>query len=139
MLGVIGKQCHTRQSPRILWVLRFRTSHALSAQTFSECGCVNLSQRIQLSGGKNRLITIEAIPQPTEAEIAEQKANAARAQRDRLLLQTDYLVSGDYPISDSDLAAVKSYRQALRDVPEQEGFPDSVVWPELPQVTVIRD
>lgn len=89
--------------------------------------------------GNLQAITIEAIPQPTEAEIAEQKANAARAQRDRLLLQTDYLVSGDYPISDSDLAAVKSYRQALRDVPEQEGFPDSVVWPELPQVTVIRD
>ncbi|WP_251570711.1 tail fiber assembly protein [Parasutterella muris] len=89
--------------------------------------------------GNLQAITIEAIPQPTETEIAEQKANSARAQRDRLLSQTDYLVSGDYPISAADLAAVKTYRQALRDVPEQEGFPDSVVWPEMPQVTVIRD
>ena len=89
--------------------------------------------------GNLQAITIEAIPQPTEEEIAEQKNIAARAQRDRLISQTDYLVSGDYPISAADLAAVKTYRQALRDVPAQEGFPDSVVWPELPQVTVIRD
>lgn len=89
--------------------------------------------------GNLQAITIEAVPQPTEEEIAEQKAQAVRAQRDRLLSQTDYLVSGDYPISDDDLSAVKTYRQALRDVPAQEGFPDSVVWPELPRVTVIRD
>lgn len=89
--------------------------------------------------GNLQAITIEAIPQPTEAEIAEQKANSARAQRDRLLSQTDYLVSGDYPISADDLAAVKEYRQALRDVPTQTGFPDDIEWPELPQITVIRD
>ena len=89
--------------------------------------------------GNLQAITIEAIPQPTEEEIAEQKAQSVRAQRDRLLSQTDYLVSGDYPLSDDDLSAVKTYRQVLRDLPEQEGFPDSVVWPEMPQVTVIRE
>lgn len=96
-------------------------------------------KQINDENGNLKAITIEAIPQPTEAEIAEQKAQAVRGQRDRILSQTDYLVSGDYPISDDDLAAVKAYRQALRDVPAQDGFPDSVVWPELPQVTVLRD
>lgn len=96
-------------------------------------------KQINDADGNLRAITIEAIPQPTAEELTEQKANAVRGQRDRLLSQTDYLVSGDYPISDDDLLTVKAYRQALRDVPAQEGFPDSVVWPELPQVTVIRD
>ena len=40
----------------------------------------------------------------------------------------------DYPISEEDLAAVKAYRTALRDVPQQEGFPREVVWPEAPTV-----
>ena len=96
-------------------------------------------KQINDEDGNLKAITIEAIPQPTAGELAEQKAQSVRAQRDRLLSQTDYLVSGDYPISAADLAAVKTYRQALRDVPAQEGFPDSVAWPELPQVTVIRD
>lgn len=96
-------------------------------------------KQINDNSGNLIAITIEEIPQPTEEEIAEQKAQSVRAQRDRLLSQTDYLVSGDYPLSDDDLAAVKVYRQALRDVPAQDGFPDSVVWPELPQVTVLRD
>ena len=40
----------------------------------------------------------------------------------------------DYPISEEDLAVVKAYRTALRDVPQQEGFPYDVAWPELPEV-----
>ena len=59
-------------------------------------------------------------------------ANQIRAQRDSLLEQTDYLMMSDYPISDDRLAAVKIYRQALRDIPEQSGFPRSITWPEKP-------
>ena len=69
-------------------------------------------------------------PAPT----LEAKAKEVRAQRDALLEETDYLLMPDYPISADDLEAVKAYRQALRDVPEQEGFPYTVVWPEKPSV-----
>lgn len=31
-----------------------------------------------------------------------------------------------------NVPAWEAYRQALRDVPEQEGFPLSIVWPEKP-------
>lgn len=31
-----------------------------------------------------------------------------------------------------DQAAWAVYRQALRDVPQQEGFPENIVWPESP-------
>ena len=31
-----------------------------------------------------------------------------------------------------DQAAWATYRQALRDVPEQDGFPEEVTWPSKP-------
>ena len=89
--------------------------------------------------GNKIATTVEAIPEPSPEEIKERKAAEVRAKRDYLLNKTDYLVSGDYPISTEDLAKVKSYRQALRDLPEQEGFPESVEWPTEPKVKVIRD
>ena len=55
-----------------------------------------------------------------------------RAERDRLISETDYLTNNDYPISEEDRELIRVYRQALRDVPQQEGFPESVIWPEKP-------
>lgn len=57
-----------------------------------------------------------------------------RDKRNALLSATDYLLQPDYPISDTDREAVKAYRQALRDITNQEGFPKEVVWPEKPDV-----
>lgn len=56
-----------------------------------------------------------------------------RAQRNALLSETDYLVNNDYPISESDKNSIRTYRQALRDIPQQRGFPKNVVWPEKPK------
>ena len=48
-----------------------------------------------------------------------------RAERDRLLRETD-----EYALSDRTMTSeMTSYRQSLRDVPSQSGFPFSVVWP----------
>ena len=69
------------------------------------------------------------VPEPTEQELA----SMVRSQRDTKLSATDYLVAPDYPISPEDLEAVKVYRQALRDIPEQSGFPKNVQWPVEPQ------
>lgn len=63
----------------------------------------------------------------------EDRAKAAREKRDHLLAETDYLLMPDYPISSETLAALKAYRQALRDVPEQAGFPSKIEWPEKPE------
>ena len=89
--------------------------------------------------GNKIATTVEAIPEPTPEELKERKAAEVRAQRDYLLNKTDYMVSGDYPISAEDLAKVKAYRQELRDLPEQEGFPESVEWPTEPKVKIIRE
>ena len=77
--------------------------------------------------------TVEFFP-PTQAEMDRDAARSARARRDFLLAQTDYLVMPDYPLSEEKRAAVLAYRQALRDVTEQPGWPDSVAWPEKPEV-----
>lgn len=63
---------------------------------------------------------------PTAEELAAQ----ARAQRDQLLASTDWTQLPDVPQATRDLWA--AYRQALRDVPEQSGFPTNVVWPVSP-------
>lgn len=68
----------------------------------------------------------------TNAEYDTVLAASARQKRDRLIAATDYLVTPDYPISDDRLAKVKTYRQALRDIPEQAGFPRTITWPEKP-------
>ena len=62
----------------------------------------------------------------------EALAAEARSKRDQLLADTDYLLMPDYPIESDRLAKVKIYRQALRDIPEQSGFPRTITWPEKP-------
>ena len=71
----------------------------------------------------------------------EARAKRIRAERDKRLAGTDYLVAVDYPISAEQLELVKTYRQALRDIPQQEGFPWSgeiddpaIPWPVLDEV-----
>jgi hypothetical protein len=51
-----------------------------------------------------------------------------RAKRDELLKATDH-----YGLSDVTMSAeMTTYRQALRDVPQQAGFPDTINWPTKP-------
>lgn len=88
--------------------------------------------------GEDLSWSVERIPEKTEAEKREEAEKSVRAKRDSLISETDYLLASDYPISAEDLEAVKVYRQALRDVPQQEGFPFDVVWPDLPVIVAER-
>lgn len=76
----------------------------------------------------------------TEEEIEAERALASlptadevRAQRDKLLAETDWTQVLDAPISAESREAFRVYRQALRDITEQAGFPADVVWPEMPE------
>ena len=52
-----------------------------------------------------------------------------RSTRDELLKATDH-----YGLSDVTMTeAMTTYRQALRDVPQQEGFPGTITWPTKPE------
>ena len=46
-----------------------------------------------------------------------------RDRRDAGLNATDFYLMPDYPISSELLIQIKEYRQQLRDLPQQEGFP----------------
>ena len=61
-------------------------------------------------------------------------ADEVRAQRDKLLLETDWTQVLDSPISAECREAFRVYRQALRDITEQAGFPDVIEWPVMPEV-----
>lgn len=77
-----------------------------------------------------RRFQIAKVPEPTDEDVAEQ----IRAERDGKIAATDYLMMPDYPLPEEDRATVVAYRQALRDIPTQDGFPREVVWPEAPAV-----
>ena len=66
----------------------------------------------------------------TVEQLPENKASAnVRGRRNRLLKETDYTQLADAP---GDTAAWATYRQALRDIPAQDGFPFTVTWPTEP-------
>lgn len=67
---------------------------------------------------------------PTDEELADR----IRRDRDEKLEETDFFVMPDYPSDPKDLEEVKTYRQALRDITKQRGFPKEVTWPEPPSV-----
>tara|TARA_B110000908_G_scaffold52104_1_gene63620 strand:- start:62 stop:328 length:267 start_codon:yes stop_codon:yes gene_type:complete len=70
----------------------------------------------------------------TDAQVAEglyvPPATAAqvRQERDILLAETDWCANSDVIMSDD----MTTYRQALRDITGQDGFPENITWPTKP-------
>lgn len=62
----------------------------------------------------------------------DQAESNIRTQRDQLLAETDWIVSRSYEQGISVPTEWQTYRQALRDIPSQAGFPFDVVWPNQP-------
>lgn len=67
-----------------------------------------------------------AVPSP-EIEWA-----AIRTRRNQLLRDTDFTQLPDFPATGTQLAEIKAYRQALRDIPETDAEPSRLLWPVLP-------
>ena len=60
---------------------------------------------------------------------ADDRAAAdARDKRNDLLASTDWTANSDVTMA----TEMTAYRQALRDVPTQSGFPSEVTWPDKP-------
>ena len=56
--------------------------------------------------------------------------NQVRAKRDLLLSQSDWTQVADAPV---DKTAWATYRQQLRDISANEGFPWTIEWPTQPE------
>jgi hypothetical protein len=64
-----------------------------------------------------------------KAQKDAEQAQRVREQRNQKLADCDWTQLADSPV---DKAVWATYRQALRDVPGQAGFPWTVNWPEQP-------
>ena len=58
----------------------------------------------------------------------DRAAEQVREERDIKLSETDWMASSDLTMSSEWV----SYRSSLRDVPAQEGFPNTITWPTKP-------
>jgi len=74
---------------------------------------------------------IAAYVPPTAEDIAAGQAAEVRYQRDQRIKEADILV---FKAEDRgvDPTIYRAYREALRNVTEQEGFPSDVSWPVAP-------
>tara|TARA_R110002153_G_scaffold223134_1_gene375575 strand:+ start:1076 stop:1507 length:432 start_codon:yes stop_codon:yes gene_type:complete len=54
---------------------------------------------------------------------------SVRLKRTGLLMATDHYGMSDMTMTD----AIATYRQTLRDVPQQAGFPNDITWPTEPE------
>ena len=68
-----------------------------------------------------------------EAEYKNSILASARAERDARLVASDVIVARSTEAGVPVPAAWVTYRQALRDVPQQAGFPDNIQWPVKPE------
>lgn len=83
-------------------------------------GEVDQAQVGQPVYGYNWVVDYTVVDKPqSEAE------RAVRKKRDDLLQDTDWMALSDVEMS----AEMTAYRQALRDITEQSGFPYNVAWP----------
>jgi hypothetical protein len=84
---------------------------------------------------KNKVVVSirQVVPMPQEQvdALIEEESLRVRAQRDAKLAESDWTQGKDIPDSVSTKWA--TYRQALRDVPQQADFPNAVVWPQQPE------
>ena len=69
---------------------------------------------------------------PEDEWADDQWADMVRRKRDSLISCTDYYILPDYPSTPDGIEAVKQYRQDLRGITLQSGFPRNVQWPSLP-------
>jgi hypothetical protein len=74
-------------------------------------------KRYKLSNGEAVEMTEEEISAELDATLLDTSMPWIRAYRDRLLVESDWTLNPEIPISESKAAEWASYRQALRDFP----------------------
>tara|TARA_R100000458_G_C8270135_1_gene244870 strand:+ start:104 stop:544 length:441 start_codon:yes stop_codon:yes gene_type:complete len=63
-----------------------------------------------------------------KTKIDTDKAAQQREERNKRLAETDYLALSDLTLAEN----MKTYRQALRDIPKASGWPHTHTWPTKP-------
>jgi hypothetical protein len=79
----------------------------------------------------HELVEVEISEEQYANNVAVQ-TQAVKADRDRMIAATDWIVTKSAEAGEPVPESWKTYRQALRDIPEQAGFPFQVTWPTRP-------
>jgi hypothetical protein len=100
-------------------------------------GAVDVAPPPKSSAGMRHRFTgerfiLEPIPTPEPEPTPEPTAATVRDDRNSRLAASDWTVLTDAQLSAAQKTAWKVYRQALRDVPAQAGFPLQIDWPIAP-------
>ena len=103
---------------------------SVKPQTFVDATEVWESESFDIESDKViwTLVKRDKTAEELQAE-ADQKAELWRKERNARLAESDWTQVADAPV---DKTAWAAYRQALRDITEQDGFPNSVDWPVEP-------
>lgn len=89
----------------------------------------------QLNQETQQWETVWIIEDAAEDEIIDRvlkKQAEVREERDSLIAKTDWMVIKHLELNENIPGVWEVYRQALRDVPQQYGFPWNVTWPTQP-------
>ena len=81
------------------------------------------------AGNRHYAAMLEQGITPAEYVEPAPTADQVRAERDSKLAATDWMALSDVTMSPEWAA----YRQALRDVTDQVGFPETITWPVKPE------
>ena len=84
------------------------------------------------NGNVVNTIILDADANPAEwgaewEEEIDDTAERIRSLRNESLAASDWMATTDRTMTQAEI----DYRQALRDLPDQEGFPTEVIWPTL--------
>lgn len=72
---------------------------------------------------------LKTVTEEWQVKQAENELKEIIEKRNKLLTDSDWTQLPDVSV---DKAAWAAYRQKLRDLTDQTGFPSSVIWPEAP-------
>jgi len=97
-----------------------------------------MSNVFKIVDGIEMPLTPDDIADIEARELAWEQGAGDRVRKDRnhLLLEVDAFVSSPLRWGSLDAAtqnAWAAYRQALLDVPQQDGFPENIIWPTMPE------
>ena len=85
----------------------------------------------QIGGKWYTKYSVAEMEQEAKDALDAQQAASQRAFRNQLLTDSDWTQLSDSP---AETLAWATYRQALRDISAQAGFPWDIAWPEKPTV-----
>ena len=99
----------------------FENSYPPEAAIFCNENNLRIVQMETTNGTKR--FQIQEIPLLSD----EEKAQNLRNERNELLRCTDFTQINDVPFNEEEKSAYAAYRQYLRDLPAQQGFPNITV------------